>query len=133
MVTGRPAFQGKTQASLIGSIMRDDPTLTADLGAALPQALSRVIRTCLAKNADDRFQTAHDVALQLQWILEGGSQVGIPAPVVVPAAPVSRRIAWLPWSIAALAIIAAGVLTARSLTRNTPPARSVRFSGGHPP
>ena len=88
MVTGRPAFQGKTQASLIGSIMRDDPTLTADVGAALPQALSRVIRTCLAKNPDDRFQTAHDVALQLQWILEGGSQVGIPAPVVVPAAPV---------------------------------------------
>ena len=132
MVTGRPAFQGKTQASLIGSIMRDDPTLTADLGAALPQALSRVIRTCLAKNADDRFQTAHDVALQLQWILEGGSQVGIPAPVVVPAAPVSRRIAWLPWSIAALAIIAAGVLTARSLTRTTPPARIVRFEVANP-
>ena len=38
MLTGRQAFQGKTQASLIGSIMRDDPTLTADVGAALPPA-----------------------------------------------------------------------------------------------
>ncbi len=132
MVTGRPAFQGKTQASLIGSIMRDDPTLTADVGAALPQALSRVIRTCLAKSPDDRFQTAHDVALQLQWILEGGSQVGIPAPVVVPAAPASRRIAWVPWSIAALAVIAAGVLGAKSLTRTTPPARVVRFEVANP-
>src|SRR6476469_8600745 len=114
MVTGRQAFQGKTQASLIGSIMRDDPTLTADVGAALPPALSRVIRTCLAKSPDDRFQTAHDVALQLQWILAGGSQVGIPAPVVVPAAAARRRIAWVPWSIAALAVIAAGVLAVMS-------------------
>jgi len=131
MVTGRPAFQGKTQASLIGSIMRDDPTLTADVGGALPPALSRVIRTCLAKNPDDRFQTAHDVALQLQWILEGGSQVGIPAPVV-PAAPTSRRIAWVPWSIAALALIAAGVLAVMVLTRTTPPARMVRFEVANP-
>ena len=132
MLTGRQAFQGKTQASLIGSIMRDDPTLTADVGAALPPALSRVIRTCLAKSPDDRFQTAHDVALQLQWILEGGSQVGIPAPVVVPAAPASRRIAWVPWSIAALAVIAAGVLAVMSLTRTTPPPRMVRFEVANP-
>jgi serine/threonine protein kinase len=72
MITGRPAFQGKTQASLVGSILRDDPTLTSELPQAVPPALSRVIRTCLAKNPDDRFQTAHDVALQLQWILDGG-------------------------------------------------------------
>jgi Tol biopolymer transport system component len=132
MVTGRQAFQGKTQASLIGSIMRDDPTLTADVGAALPPALSRVIRTCLAKSPDDRFQTAHDVALQLQWLLEGGSQAGIPAPVVVPAAPATRRIAWVPWSIAALAVIAAGVLAVMSLTRTTPPPRMIRFEVANP-
>ena len=131
MVTGRQAFQGKTQASLIGSIMRDDPTLTADVGAALPAALSRVIRTCLAKSPDDRFQTAHDLALQLQWILDGGSQAGIPAPVVVPAPP-GHRVAWLPWSIAALAMIAAGVLATVSLTRTTLPARMVRFEVANP-
>src|SRR5262249_40525613 len=44
MVAGRPAFQGKTQASLIGSIMRDDPTLSSDVGTSLPPALGRVIR-----------------------------------------------------------------------------------------
>jgi serine/threonine protein kinase len=48
MVTGRPAFQGKTQASLIGSILRDDPTLTSELPPSLPPALGRVIRRCLA-------------------------------------------------------------------------------------
>ena len=137
MVTGRKAFQGKTQASLIGSIMRDDPTLTADVGATLPPALSRVIRTCLAKSPDDRFQTAHDVALQLQWILEGESQVGVSqvgvsAPVIVPDAPARRRIAWLPWSIAALAVIAAGVLAVTSLRRTAPPARMVRFEVANP-
>ncbi|HEX7797902.1 MAG TPA: serine/threonine-protein kinase, partial [Vicinamibacterales bacterium] len=99
MVAGRPAFQGKTQASLIGSIMRDDPTMAGDFGASLPPALGRVIRACLAKNPDDRIQTAHDVALQLQWILEGGSQVGVPVPVASVPAPTRRSRAWLPWSI----------------------------------
>jgi hypothetical protein len=40
----------------------------------MPPALNRVIKTCLAKDPEDRFQTAHDVKLQLQWIAEGGSQ-----------------------------------------------------------
>ena len=101
MATGHPAFQGRTQASLIGSIMRDDPTLAPDFGTSLPPALTRVIRTCLAKSPDDRFQTAHDVALQLQWILEGGLRSAFRAaraagPHCQPAA------LWLPWSLAAL-------------------------------
>jgi Tol biopolymer transport system component len=48
-----------------------------------PPALNRVVKTCLAKDPDDRWQTAHDVMLQLKWIAEGGSQAGLPAPVVI--------------------------------------------------
>jgi len=125
MVTGRPAFQGKTQASLIGSILRDDPTLTSVPSPALPPALTRVISTCLAKNPDDRFQTAHDVALQLQWILEGGSQAGVPVPAVTVAP--RRRGAWLPWAVAALMTVAAGAVAFVMLTRKEPAARTVRF------
>jgi Tol biopolymer transport system component len=133
IVTGRPAFQGKTQASLIGSIMRDDPTLATDFGASLPPALGRVIRACLAKNPDDRIQTVLDVGLQLQWILEGGSQVGVPAPVIVAApAPTRRSRAWLPWSLAALATMAAAALAAVILTREPEPRRIMRFEVANP-
>ena len=130
MVSGRPAFQGKTQASLIGAIMRDDPTLTPDFGVSLPPALGRVIRTCLAKNPDDRFQTAHDVALQLQWILEGGSQVGVPAPA--PVASPGRQRAWLPWSVAAVATMAAALLGALPFLKTAAPRRMVRFEVANP-
>jgi eukaryotic-like serine/threonine-protein kinase len=132
MVTGLPAFQGKTQASLIGSIMRDDPTMAGDFGASLPPALGRVIRACLAKNPDDRIQTAHDVALQLQWILEGGSQVGVSAPAAAFPVQTRRSRAWLPWSITAIAIVAAAALAAVMLTRKPEPRRIMRFEVANP-
>ena len=47
-----------------------------------PPALERLVRSCMAKEREDRIQSAHDVKLQLDWIAEAGSQAGIPAPVV---------------------------------------------------
>ncbi len=85
MATGKKAFSGKTQASLAGSILRDDPTSVTEIAPMMPPALNRVIKTCLAKDPEDRFQTAHDAKLQLQWIAEGGSQAGVPAPVAAAA------------------------------------------------
>ena len=82
MVTGRRAFEGKSHASLIASILEKHPAPMAELQPMTPPALGRVVRTCLAKNPDDRFQTAHDLALQLEWIEEGGSTLGLPAPVI---------------------------------------------------
>jgi len=82
MVTAKRAFDGKSQASLIASILEKHPTPMAELQPMTPPALGRIVRTCLAKNPDDRFQTAHDLALQLDWIEEGGSALGLPAPVI---------------------------------------------------
>ena len=82
MLTGRRAFEGKTQASLIASILERQPTPMAELQPMTPPALGRVVRTCLEKQPDNRFHTAHDLWLQLQWIEEGGSAAGLPAPVV---------------------------------------------------
>jgi len=82
MLTGKRAFDGKSQASLIASILERQPAPMAELQPMTPPALSRLVRTCLEKNPDNRFHTAHDLWLHLQWIEEGGSAAGLPAPVV---------------------------------------------------
>jgi len=82
MATGRRAFEGASRASLIASIMASQPRAISELQPMTPPALEHLVRTCLAKDPDDRIQTAHDVKLQLQWIAEGGSQVSVPAPLV---------------------------------------------------
>ncbi|MHC4180259.1 MAG: serine/threonine-protein kinase, partial [Planctomycetota bacterium] len=68
MVTGRRAFEGRTQASVIASIMKDQPRSISELAPMTPPALDRLVRTCLAKDPDDRRQSMRDVQLDLQWI-----------------------------------------------------------------
>jgi serine/threonine-protein kinase len=81
-IAGRRPFEGKTQVSLIGAILEREPPPISDLQPMTPPAVVRIVRTCLAKNPDDRFQTAHDLCLQLRWVEEGGSAVGLAAPAV---------------------------------------------------
>jgi Tol biopolymer transport system component len=123
MATGQKAFHGKSQASLIGSILKEEPPPPSTVAPMTPPALDRVIKTCLSKDPENRFQTAHDVKLQLQWIAEGGSQAGLPAPVV------SRRknrekLAWAVVAVAALAAIAFALAFVR---RAPAKSRTVRF------
>ena len=124
MVTGKRAFDGKSQASLIGSILRDQPPPASSIAPMTPPALDRVIATCLSKDPDDRFQTAHDVRLQLQWITEGGSQAGVPAPVAHRRKSRER----LAWTIAAAALVLAGVLTGIVARTGRKPERLTRSS-----
>lgn len=79
MLSGKRAFQGKSQLSLASAILEKDPEPLATLQPMTPPALEQIVRTCLAKEPDERFQSAHDLKLQLQWIAAGGSQVGAPA------------------------------------------------------
>ena len=83
-----------------------------------------MVRTCLAKDPDDRFQTAHDVRLQLQWIAEGGSQVGVPAPVAARRKGRER----VAWGAAAAATLAALILGFLFLTRTREPLHTVSTS-----
>src|SRR5206468_7568168 len=125
MATGQKAFSGKSQASLISSIMGTQPPAVSAVAPMTPPAFDRVVKTCLAKDPDDRWQTAHDVMLELKWVAEGGSQAGVPAPLV--ARRKSReRLAWSVVAVLALAAIAlAGLLLARP---RAAPARVVRSS-----
>ncbi len=129
MATGRKAFTGKSQASLIGSILRDDPPLITESAPMVPPALNRVVKTCLMKDPEDRFQTAHDVKLQLEWIQEGGSQAGLPAPVVARRKNREK----LAWAVAAVAIAAAALAGFGWAHRAPRPPRVVRFEIGVPP
>jgi serine/threonine-protein kinase len=81
MATGKKAFSGASRASLISAIMQNDPPPISTVQPMSPPALDRLVKTCLAKDPEDRFHTTHDVMLQLKWIAEGGSQTGLLAPV----------------------------------------------------
>ena len=70
MVTGRKAFEGKSQASLIGAIMHGEPPAISSLQPLAPPALDRIVKHCLAKDPDERFQSAADLARELKWIAE---------------------------------------------------------------
>jgi len=129
MATGRKAFTGKSQASLIGSILRDDPAPVSEVAPMVPPAFNRVIKTCLAKDPEHRFQTAHDIKLQLEWIQEGGSQAGLPAPVVARRKNREK----LAWAVAAVAVVAAAAATFGWARRAPKPPRLIRFEIATPP
>jgi eukaryotic-like serine/threonine-protein kinase len=74
MATGRAAFTGKSKASLIAAILSSQPLAVSTLKPMTPPALDWVIRTCLAKNPDGRWQCFSDIVLELKWIATGGSQ-----------------------------------------------------------
>jgi len=128
MATGKKAFAGKTQASLIGSIMHSAPEDVSQVVPLAPPAFDRVIQTCLAKEPDERWSNAHDLRLQLQWLAEGGSQVGIPAPVSARRKNRER----LAWAAAALALAAAATFAVLWMQRAPEPPRLVRFEIGYP-
>jgi Tol biopolymer transport system component len=124
MATGQKAFAGKSQASLIASILSAEPPPISTVAPMTPPALDRVVKTCLAKDPDDRWQTAHDVMLQLKWIAEGGSQAGVPAPLVARRRSRER----LAWGVAALLALSTVALAALYLARPRPVLRAVRSS-----
>ena len=74
MATGQPAFAGKSRASLIAAILSSEPQPMAALQPMTPPALERVVKKCLAKDPDERWQSASDLASELNWIAAGGSQ-----------------------------------------------------------
>src|SRR5246127_4793777 len=91
MATGKKAFEGKSQASVIGAILETDPPLMSSLQPMTPPALDRVVKTCLAKEPDGRWQTASDLCGELKWIAEGGSQTTAPGDATAGRTRLTRR------------------------------------------
>src|SRR6266404_5161746 len=76
MATGKPAFTGKSGASLIAAILTTEPPPMESLEPMTPVALGRIVKKCLAKDPDERWQSASDLSAELKWIAESGSQAG---------------------------------------------------------
>jgi Tol biopolymer transport system component len=125
MATGRKAFSGASQASLISSIMTADPPSIASAQPMSPPALDRVVRTCLAKDPEDRWQSAADVARELKWIAEG-SAAGIAAPAAVVGKRRNRE--RLAWAIASIAAISAALASWAALRPRAALEDSLRFT-----
>ena len=108
MTTGKRAFEGKTPASTMAAVLERDPAPLSSIQPMTPPAFERLVKVCLAKDPDERWQTAHDVKLQLRQMVDGSSQITSSAVAVVTP---RRRTTALPWMVAAaLAVIAAAAI-----------------------
>ncbi len=129
MLTGRRAFEGKSQASLIAAILEHDPPALTELQPLAPPMLDRVVRRCLEKNPDERWQSAGDLAAELRWMDEGlGTTEGITARA--RAGWKRERLIWA--GLAAVLTVALILVLARGMrlpsTRSSPEPPLRRFT-----
>jgi eukaryotic-like serine/threonine-protein kinase len=95
MVTGKRAFVGTSPASLIGAILKDEPPPIRELKPLTPPSLERLVKTCLAKDPDERWQNAHDLVAELRWIADEGTRASATAAEPSGKGPVARAVPWL--------------------------------------
>ena len=132
MITGRRAFTGDTQAAILAAILKDQPAPMHERQPQVPRSLERVVRKCMEKKPDDRWQSARDLKPTLELIdLDAPTSASISSsqPIVPP--PSRRR--WLWPSIAAVALLAIAGAAYTFWPKSEPPARVTRFEVALPP
>ena len=117
MITGRRAFDGGSHASVIAAILEREPVPCASIVPLTPPALDRLVRDCLAKDPEERRQSAHDLARELVGIAQSPAAPASRAP---QASPASRRSLVLAWNVAAVAVVA--LIATWGLARRDAPA-----------
>jgi Tol biopolymer transport system component len=128
MVSGRKAFQGGSQASVIGSILHEEPAPLVSLQALTPLALERLVRACLVKDPDARWQSSADLKSELNWIAETGARTGTAAPGV----PRGGRRERLAWFVVAALVVALVVSLFHGLRLGRAAQKTIRFSVASP-
>jgi eukaryotic-like serine/threonine-protein kinase len=126
MATGKKAFEGKSQASLIAKILETDPPPMSSLQPMTPPALERVVKSCLAKDPDERWQSAADLARELKWIGDAGAQAASSAGIS-PAGkrPPNRTLLYLGWAAAGVLLVVFAAILFRNSTSEAPSTASV--------
>jgi serine/threonine protein kinase len=122
MAAGKRPFEGKSQLSLASSILEKDPEPISTIKMETPPLLDHVVTTCLQKNPEERFQTAHDVKLQLQWIATEKPAASAASTAVAS----STRSGKLLWTAGVLAALVLGAVAGIFLLHPKRPAQSIR-------
>jgi serine/threonine protein kinase len=128
MATRRKAFDGGSNASVIAAILSVDPPPMMELQPLVPPVLDRVARKCLAKDPDERWQSAHDLKTALEWVGDAASSDSLPVPTPRRRAKWRERVAWTLAAVSLLvSVVAIGFArrTGRDMPRDANP---IRFS-----
>jgi serine/threonine protein kinase/Tol biopolymer transport system component len=133
-LTGRKAFEGKSQLSVASAILEKEPEPINRTKPMTPPGLEHAVRKCLAKDPDERWQSASDLKSEMHWIAESGSQARVPAAVGTGR----KRREVVPWTVAAACAVASLSLVAylrlmnipQSLVISSAPPPGTRFGGG---
>jgi serine/threonine protein kinase len=121
MATAKKAFEGKSQASLIAAILKEEPRSMRELQSMTPLLLEHIVKTCLAKDPDDRPQSAHDLKLELDWIRETSG-----ANLAAERSPARNKVPLILLAAAVLAL--AATVVALEYRPRLPQAERVEFS-----
>ena len=122
MLSGKRAFQKDSTADTMAAILNEEPAELSGAGKKIPPAVDRIVRHCLEKNPAERFQSARDLAFDLETVSGSSTSAATPA---ATTRVLSRR--WI-FAAAVLAAIVVGVLIGRLLGRGSVPAAPLNFT-----
>jgi Tol biopolymer transport system component/predicted Ser/Thr protein kinase len=115
MLTGQRAFGGKSQASIIAAILEREPQPISELKPACPRALDRFVRQCMAKDPEERWQSAFDLKLEIQGIVASPADANEKT-----AGGTAKKLLWVTGGIAAAAVLVALLIGARLTHKESP-------------
>jgi eukaryotic-like serine/threonine-protein kinase len=127
MASGKRPFEGKSQISLASAILEKDPEPVTAINKQIPASFERLLNTCLKKNPEERFQSAQDVKLELEWVAVEKS------PAVPASATKSNQKERLFWVAALVVALLAGVLATAFLYHPQQSSRAIRAVINPPP
>ena len=140
MVTGRKVFEGKSQAALIAAILERPPAAMSSGDRPVPHALENIVQGCLAKDPDDRWQTARDVVRQLKGVApstmpatDDRSSIGDDAKAIPSRKPTASRLLGLTLAVLVGAALASGYWVIRTRSSNSAPLSPMHLSVGLAP
>lgn len=129
MATGQKAFSGQSKASLISAILKEEPLPVSQVQPLAPLALDHLVKKCLAKDPEDRWQNAQDVGGELQWIAEGSLQ----SKPTGTAAVFSPKRFKSPWMITTVLFLLSTLALIYALTFNAHPKAPLSIFSIAPP
>jgi Tol biopolymer transport system component len=103
MLSGKPAFHGKTAVETLNAILKEEPPELTAMNGSIPPALERVLRHCLEKNKEERFQSARDLSFDLEALS------GLSTSSMTPALPAPARVRWRLWPVILIAALLVAV------------------------